>query len=45
MPYCHETPAYAIVDLDVDRTLVHLHRYLDDGDIRRSNGERITPGG
>ena len=45
LPYCHETPAYAIVDLDVDRTLVHLHRYLDDGDVRRSDGERVTPGG
>ena len=43
MPYCHEPPAYAIVDLDADRTLVHLHRYLDDGEVRRSDGARITP--
>ncbi len=45
MPYCHEPPAYAIVDLDADNTLVHLHRYLDDGEVRHSDGKRVTPEG
>lgn len=30
MPYSHGPPAYAIVDLHGDRTLVHLNHFLDD---------------
>lgn len=45
MPYCHEPPAYAVVDLDTETTLVHVHRYLDDGEVRRSDGERVKSKG
>ena len=39
MPYSHGPPAYAIVDVEADRTLVHLSHFLDD--YPRRNAERV----
>lgn len=39
MPYSHGPPAYAIVDVAEDRTLVHLSHFLDD--YPRRNAERV----
>ena len=39
MPYSHGPPAYAIVDVEAERTLVHLSHFLDD--YPRRNAERI----
>lgn len=39
MPYSHGPAAYAIVDIEGDRTVVHLNHFLDD--YPRRNEERV----
>ncbi len=44
VPYNHESPAYAVILIDDDRTVVHHHCYLDDSRVPAGT-ERYAPAG
>jgi hypothetical protein len=44
MPYSHDPPAYAFVHLHAERTVVHLHGYLNNCPRRLPNGSWIHGG-